>query len=105
MNTSRWTPASSSFPATSPAQQPARCRRATARERALARCARGQHSTMPTFRPGETVCPTCGLVTYCPTCLTDAQLLPPLVHAIVQRCSMHLTPPVRPVDPHKEDHL
>ncbi len=64
-------------------------RRAAAREQALLDCQQGMHSTTPTFRPGETVCMTCGLVVYCPVCLDVQHLSYPSAHAHPLTCSMH----------------
>lgn len=61
----------------------------TAREKALAQCRKGQHTDTPTFRPGETVCTTCGMVVYCPDCLYENHLQLPLVHAYPMCCSTH----------------
>ncbi len=63
--------------------------RATARENALEQCRHGQHTTTPTFRPGETVCTTCGRVVYCPACLSESHLQPLLVHAYPLLCTSH----------------
>jgi hypothetical protein len=63
--------------------------RAAAREKALAQCAKGNHTSTPTFRPGETVCITCGLVVYCPLCLTSQKLQLPYGHAYTLTCSIH----------------
>jgi hypothetical protein len=43
-------------------------------QQALAHCEKGDHQTMPTFRPSEKVCLICGLVLYCPTCLLENNL-------------------------------
>ena len=63
--------------------------RAAAREKALEQCAKGQHTNTPTFRPGETVCLTCGMVVYCPDCLQESTLPVPQVHAYPVLCSTH----------------
>lgn len=64
-------------------------KRAAAREQALKQCDKGYHNTTPTFRPGETVCLTCGAVFYCPTCLQQSHLSPPLTHAYALPCATH----------------
>lgn len=64
-------------------------KRATAREQALEQCKQGQHTATPTFRPEETVCTTCGMVNYCPECLSQYQLPEPLTHAYPVLCSPH----------------
>jgi len=64
-------------------------RRAAAREQALLDCQQGKHTSTPTFRPGETVCMTCGLVVYCPVCLDVHHLLYPSAHAHPLTCSTH----------------
>jgi len=64
-------------------------RRATAHEQALLDCQQGKHTSTPTFRPGETVCTTCGLVVYCPVCLDESHLLFPLAHAHPLTCPTH----------------
>jgi len=64
--------------------------RAAAREKALAQCAGGYHTSTPTFRPGETVCLVCGSVVYCPDCLSENQLsLSQAHHAYPLACSTH----------------
>jgi len=63
--------------------------RAIAREKALEQCSHGHHTSTPTFRPGETVCTTCGRVVYCPDCLKQYHLPPPLVHAYPLICTPH----------------
>ncbi len=63
--------------------------RATAREKALEQCAKGRHTDTPTFRPGETVCLTCGMVVYCPACLQENHLQAPRVHAYPMLCPTH----------------
>lgn len=53
-------------------------------------CRRGEHSMTPTFRPGETLCLGCGLVLYCPLCLTEQHLpTPPNRRAFAVRCAVH----------------
>ncbi len=64
-------------------------RRATTREQALLNCQQGMHTSTPTFRAGETVCITCGLVVYCPVCLDENQLSYPTAHAYPLTCSTH----------------
>jgi len=82
-STQRWT-------ATTRKKQPTAAeRRATAREQALLNCQQGKHTDTPTFRPGETVCMTCGLVVYCPVCLDVHRLSYPLAHAHPLTCSTH----------------
>ncbi len=81
MNTRKWT--------TTRKRPTAALQRVTAREKALEQCAKGQHTSTPTFRPGETVCTTCGMVVYCPTCLHENHLQPPLVHAYPGLCPTH----------------
>ncbi len=44
--------------------------RATRRTYNLAQCQQGKHLFTPTFRAGEQVCTSCGIVLYCPECLT-----------------------------------
>ncbi len=56
-------------------------RRAVAREQALQQCQQGMHTSTPTFRPGETVCMTCGLVVSCPVYLDVNHLSYPWVYA------------------------
>jgi len=63
--------------------------RATTRAKALEQCRKGNHTTTATFRPGETVCTTCGMVVYCPTCLNENHLQPPFVHAYPVICQTH----------------
>jgi hypothetical protein len=64
--------------------------RATALAKALDDCQHGRHSTMPTFRPGEQVCLTCGVVIYCPRCLQANGLrLPQVAHAYALECPTH----------------
>jgi len=63
--------------------------RVAAHEKALEQCAKGQHTDTPTFRPGETVCLTCGMVVYCPSCLQESTLQVPQVHAYPGLCSTH----------------
>ncbi len=63
--------------------------RVKAREKALENCLHGSHMATPTFRPGETVCTTCGMVLYCPDCLNENHLQPPLVHAYPVICTPH----------------
>ncbi len=58
-------------------------------KQALEQCAKGHHSSTPTFRPGETVCLVCGLVLYCPDCLNESHLQPPFVHAFPKVCPTH----------------
>ncbi len=48
----------------------AKQQRATRRTFHLANCQRGKHLLTPTFRAGEHVCTCCGIVLYCPECLT-----------------------------------
>ncbi len=48
--------------------------RARAREQALEQCEKGNHTKTPTFRPGEQICTSCGLVVYCPVCLDRQNL-------------------------------
>ena len=81
MNTKRWT--------TTKKRSTAAEQRATAREQALEQCSQGYHTHPPTFRAGETVCTTCGMVKYCPACLSQYQLPPPLTHAFPVICSTH----------------
>jgi len=81
MNTRKWT-TTRKRPTT--AEQ-----RATTRAKALEQCRQGNHTTTATFRPGETVCTTCGMVVYCPTCLNDSRLQPPFVHAYPVVCQTH----------------
>jgi len=64
-------------------------RRAATREQALLNCQQGKHNATPTFRPGETVCMTCGLVVYCPVCLDENHLVFPLSHAHPLTCPTH----------------
>ena len=64
-------------------------KRAAAREKALEQCAKGNHTDTPTFRPGETVCTTCGIVNYCPECLQESNLQPPFAHAFPVLCAIH----------------
>ncbi len=63
-NTQRWTKK----------RPTAEQQRATARERAFQQCKRGKHSLTNTFRPGEQVCTSCGLVVYCAACLNEHKL-------------------------------
>ncbi len=63
--------------------------RAAAREKALENCLHGSHTATPTFRPGETVCTTCGMVVYCPPCLQENRLQVTQVHAYPVLCSTH----------------
>ncbi len=42
---------------------------ATRRTVNLANCEKGKHLLTPTFRAGEHVCTSCGVVLYCPQCL------------------------------------
>jgi hypothetical protein len=64
--------------------------RTAARAQALAKCAIGEHTETPTFRPGEVVCLVCGRVVYCPDCLSENHLLPPQAQrAFPLTCSMH----------------
>ena len=81
LNSQRWT-TSKKRPTTAE-------KRALAREKALEQCEQGYHHTTATFRPGETVCLTCGVVFYCPTCLEERHLLPPLTHAYALPCATH----------------
>lgn len=75
---------------TTPRKRPTAAeQRAAAREQALEQCAKGHHSSTPTFRPGETVCLVCGLVLYCPDCLNESHLQPPFVHAFPKVCPTH----------------
>jgi len=63
---------------------------ATLRTAALADCQRGNHTHTPTFRPGETMCTVCGLVLYCPTCLTQHNLrVPANMLAFPRDCALH----------------
>jgi len=81
MNERRW--------ATARKQPTAAERRAAARAKALEDCRNGQHTSTPTFRPGETVCTTCGLVVHCPSCLNENHLLAPQGHAYPRVCPTH----------------
>jgi len=65
-------------------------RKAQAHVAALKRCSQGQHHMSATFRPGEQVCLTCGIVIYCPGCLRE-QNLQPLQQgkAYALECSVH----------------
>ena len=56
-----------------PATRPPAAQRVT-QERTQARCQQGRHTLSNTIRPAEQVCRRCGLVLYCPTCLTRAHL-------------------------------
>jgi hypothetical protein len=47
----------------------AKQQRATRRTFHLANCQKGKHLLTPTFRAGEQVCTSCGVVLYCPECL------------------------------------
>ncbi len=47
----------------------ARQQQTTRRTSNLANCERGKHLLTPTFRAGEQVCTSCGIVLYCPECL------------------------------------
>ena len=49
---------------------------ATRRTQALANCRFGKHTMSNTFRPGEQVCLSCGIVFYCPGCLKQNDLSP-----------------------------
>jgi hypothetical protein len=53
-------------------------------------CQRGQHLLTNTFRPGERTCTNCGLLLYCPDCLTQSHLTP-LVRAHMHPlpCAIH----------------
>ncbi len=82
MTTRRWTTTTRKRPTA--AEQ-----RAAAREKALEQCAKGHHTHTPTFRPGETVCLICGIVFYCPACLHESHLQPPLTHAYAFPCPTH----------------
>ncbi len=64
-------------------------KRALAHEQALEHCRKGEHTSTPTFRPGETVCTTCGIVNYCPTCLQEHNLHPAFVRAYPFLCATH----------------
>jgi len=81
MNTRKWT--------TTRKRPTAAEQRATARAKALEQCKKGNHTTTATFRPGETVCTTCGMVVYCPNCLNDNHLQVPQVHAYPIVCQTH----------------
>lgn len=81
MNERRWT--------TTSKRPTAAEQRAIARQKALEQCRKGQHTSTPTFRPGETVCTTCGLVVYCPDCLHESHLQVPQVHAYPVVCLPH----------------
>jgi len=70
-------------------KQPTAERRAAAHKQALLNCQQGMHTSTSTFRPGETVCTTCGLVVYCPTCLDVHHLLYPTAHAHPLTCPTH----------------
>jgi hypothetical protein len=48
----------------------AKQKRAIRRTYNLANCGKGKHLLTPTFRAGEQVCTSCGVVLYCPECLT-----------------------------------
>ncbi len=64
--------------------------RAAAHAQALAKCAKGEHTETPTFRPGETVCLICSRVIYCPKCLQENHLsLPQAQRAFPLTCSTH----------------
>ncbi|GHO95221.1 hypothetical protein KSF_052690 [Reticulibacter mediterranei] len=65
-------------------------RRAAAAAQARRDCQQGRHSTTPTFRPGEQVCLTCGVVIYCPGCLQANGLrFPQVAHAYTLECPTH----------------
>ncbi|HYU71569.1 MAG TPA: hypothetical protein VEL31_02720 [Ktedonobacteraceae bacterium] len=79
---SRWQPKS---------KPTARQRQATRRTYNLANCQRGKHLLIPTFRPGEQVCTSCGVVLYCPECLRVHQLPVSSAHrAYPLACSTHV---------------
>lgn len=63
---------------------------ATRRAYNLAQCQQGKHLFTPTFRVGERVCTSCGVVLYCPECLSIHQLPASLVErAYPLACSLH----------------
>ncbi len=74
---------------TSKKQPTAAEHKAAERKQALLNCQQGNHSSIPTFRPGETVCLICGLVVYCPVCLDMNHLSYPTAHAHPLTCSTH----------------
>jgi hypothetical protein len=49
-------------------------------------CSRGQHSWQTTARPGVSVCDTCGIESYCPSCT----LVPPGLPMRLCRFHRHL---------------
>lgn len=63
---------------------------ATRRTAEHSACQRGEHTMTATFRPGETLCLVCGLVLYCPACLTEQHLPAPTNRrAFVTLCAVH----------------
>jgi hypothetical protein len=68
----------------------AREQQARAQAQAHTRCQRGEHQTMPTFRPGERVCLICGVVFYCSACLSEHHLqVAQAAHVYHLACSKH----------------
>jgi hypothetical protein len=64
--------------------------RATRRTYNLANCQQGKHLLTPTFRAGEQVCTSCGVVLYCPECLTVHNLsVTRAERAYPLACSLH----------------
>jgi hypothetical protein len=75
---------------TTPKKQPTVKELSTARRtQALANCQFGKHNLSNTFRPGEQVCLTCGIVFYCAACLHAAHLSPLTKNAYPLDCSTH----------------
>lgn len=56
----------------------------------LANCQQGRHRLTATFRPGERVCTSCGVVFSCPDCLTQYDLpVSRAPHAYPLACATH----------------
>lgn len=51
-------------------QSTIRPQQATRRTSTRVTCQQGKHGLTPTFRAGEQVCTGCGVVLYCPECLS-----------------------------------
>lgn len=57
----------------------------------LVNCQQGKHLLTPTFRAGEQVCTSCGVVLYCPHCLSIHHLPPSCAErAYPLPCPLHV---------------
>jgi hypothetical protein len=78
--------------ATSTKRASAKEQNATRHTQTLAECQHGRHRLSKTFRPGEEMCLTCGVVFSCPGCLNASKLDPvPNGRAYALECATHRT--------------